>query len=235
MRQSHGNICIIPARGSSKRLPRKNILLLNGKPVIAYTIEAALQCGLFEKVYVSTEDDEIAEVALKYSAEVPYFRPPSLATDKATVVEVCLDMLSYFENKGIYFEALCCLYPTAALRNHKDILNSYEIFKKGFFTVIAGTDYFFSPHQALVLSTDGTVHLFWEDLRGKKSQEVPEFLVDNGSTYWANVERFKLERTFYSSKTGLYKMPKIRSIDVNTSEDFQLLQNIFNLEQPEGY
>ncbi|MFQ5787389.1 MAG: cytidylyltransferase domain-containing protein [Thermodesulfobacteriota bacterium] len=230
MKQPSRNICIIPARGGSKRLPRKNILPLNGKPLISYTIDAAIQCGLFDKVCVSTEDEEIADIVLKYSAEVPYLRPHSLATDEVSVVEVCLDMLTYFEKKGIHFEALCCLYPTAVLRNHEDILNAYEIFKKGFFTVIAGTNYFFPPHQALVLNKDDTAHLFWKDIGEKQSQEIPEFLVDNGSTYWANAERFKLERTFYSSKTGFYRMPKIRSIDVDTEEDLQLLQRIIGSE-----
>jgi len=226
MKHLNKNICIIPARGGSKRLPRKNILPLKGKPLMAYTIEAAIQCGLFGKVCVSTEDEEIADIALKYLAEVPYCRPRFLATDTAGVVDVCLDMLTYFEKEDTHFEALCCLYPTAALRNCEDIVNAYKIFKRGFFTVMAVTDYFFPPHQALVLNKDSTAHLFWKDVGGKRSSELPEFVVDNGSTYWADIEMFKLEKTFYSSKTGIYKMPKIRSIDANTEEDFQLLQII---------
>lgn len=223
---SGGNICIIPARGGSKRLPRKNILLLNGKPMIAYTIEAAINCGLFNKVCVSTEDEEIKEIALKYSAEVPYTRPQSLATDGSTVLDVCLDMLSHFEKEGVHFDSLCCLYATAALRTSDDIVNSYNVLKKGFTSVMAVSDFSFSPHQAMVLTEDNRAKLYWEDLGLKKSQEVPDFFVDNGSTYWIKAEKLKTEKGFYTDNTGVYKMPKIRSIDLDTEEDYELLKKL---------
>ena len=217
------NLCIIPARGGSKRLPRKNILPINGKPLIAYAIQSAITCGLFDKVCVSTEDVEIEKIALEHSAQVPYKRPDNLATGQARVVDVCSDLIGYLEENGEAYEYFCCIYPTAALMLPEDIANAYNILKEGYLSVLAITEFFFPPQQALVINEDKTISFFMPEIGEKKTQELPDFFVDNGTVYWIKTDEFKKIHSFYTSKTGYYMMPKSRSIDIDTKEDFDIV------------
>jgi len=205
-------------------LPGKNIVELCGRPLISYSIEAGLQSGIFEKVYVSTDNDEIARIARAYGADVPYKRPENLSNDAAGVIDVCLDLVRLLEEKGETFDSLCCLYPTAALRNADDILGSHEVFKDEYDSVIAVTRYFFPSHQALVANEKGRMSLYLPEIGKLKSQEVPDFWVDNGSIYWITIDALKKEQSFYTRNMGSFKMPKNRSIDVDTAEDLDMLR-----------
>jgi len=128
---------LIPARGGSKRIPRKNIRLFRSRPIIAYAIEAARDCGLLDRIVVSTDDDEIAEVAHRLGAEVPFRRPPHLADDYATAIDVMRHALGWAENEGLALSHLCCLYPTAPLIRPGDIIHAFELM------VEEGADYCF--------------------------------------------------------------------------------------------
>lgn len=214
-------LCIIPARGRSKRLTHKNIVDFCGKPMIAYTIEAALGCSLFEQVNVSTEDQEIARIAREYGATVPYQRPHRLATDQASVVEVCLHMLQFFESQGVTYDTMCVLLPSSPLRTSTDIRGTYNRFlEAGADFALAVTSYFYHPWQALI-ERDGYLQPYWSlDLISKKSQQMPQLWVDSGTVYFARVDAFRRTRTFYSPKLVGYPIPPERAIDVDNT--FQL-------------
>lgn len=190
-------VAIIPARGGSKRLPRKNVVEFLGRPIIAFTIEAAVTSGCFERIVVSTEDDEIADVCSRLGALVDR-RPRQLATDTATVVEVCTDFLDREEAAGRRWDVLACLYATAPLRNAEDIrgvVGLIEPGRCGF--AMAVTTYGHSPYQALKFADDSTLTPMWPDLIERRTNELPSLRVDNGSTYVVNIVEFRRHLTFY--------------------------------------
>src|SRR5690606_21558885 len=121
------NLCIIPARGGSKRIPRKNIKDFLGKPIIAYSIEAALKSELFQEVMVSTDDEEIAEIAKQYGAKVPFMRSTETSDDYATTMEVLREVVKDYGSKGMYFENICCIYPTAPFVSSERLKEAYDV------------------------------------------------------------------------------------------------------------
>lgn len=216
-------LAVIPARGGSKRLPRKNILDFLGRPIIAYTIEAALETGLFERVLVSTEDPEIAEVAESYGAETA-LRPEHLAGDKVGVVEVCLDLLEGEAAAGNPYSVMCCLYATAPLRKARDIASVVGLIGPDCRFAMAVSEYENPPLQALKECSDGSLALMWPELAFVRSQDAPRLLVDNGSTYAVQVDSFWREKNFYGPGLRGHLMPRSRSVDLDTAEDLDLLK-----------
>lgn len=209
----------IPARGGSKRLPRKNIKEFLGKPIIAYTIEAALQSCLFSDVVVSTEDPEIAQVAESYGASVD-IRPAELAGDKITVNDVCLEYLARKEKENIKFDILAVLYATAPMRNGDDI--------KGVVNLLSthcqfsmGATVCDDAHQMLCYK-GGDVEAIFPHLVEMRPSKCTQYCLGNGSTYAVDVAAFKKQKTFYGNKLKVYLMPTSRSVDIDTQEDFNL-------------
>jgi N-acylneuraminate cytidylyltransferase len=213
---------IIPARGGSKRLPRKNILELNGKPLLAYTVEAALNSGVLERVIVSTEDEEIARVGGAAGAEV-LLRPGELASDSARVRDVCVHVIEELSQERP-IDCFCVLTATSALRTAEDIRRSFELLQTGFDYVSSVTEYFFYPHAALVEDETSRLHYQWPEIAHAKGQELPNFVVENGAINWCRMEQFMRDRELMGSNTGAYRMPKYRSIDIDTLEDFQAMK-----------
>jgi pseudaminic acid cytidylyltransferase len=223
-------VAIIPARGGSKRLPRKNIVLFMGKPIIDYSISAALACGLFKDVIVSTEDHEIAACARASGAEV-VDRPDRLATDTTSVNQVLMETLRTLEAKGRYYEEVCCLFATAPLRASCDIVKAHELLDPpNSEMVIAVSQYPLPPFQALVSDTQGHLRLYWPEQGQIQSQELPKLLVDNGSTYWATTESYYREGTFYGERMVGYEMPFSRSIDIDTQEDLKIVEALHGIQ-----
>jgi CMP-N-acetylneuraminic acid synthetase len=215
-------VALIPARGGSKRLPRKNLTNFFGRPIIAYTIEAALGSGCFECVVVSTEDAEIAEVAREWGAMVDR-RPPALATDVARVVDVCLDFLDRERDAARKWRRMVCLYATAPLRTAADIRATLELLEPDVCAfAMAVTAYDLPPHQALKLGAVGGLTPMWPDLIGRRVSEVPPLRVDNGSTYAVEIEAFRRHRTFYGPGLRGHDMPRARSIDIDTDDDLEM-------------
>lgn len=212
-------IAVIPARGGSKRLPRKNVLPFFGHPIIAYTIRAALQSGCFDRVVVSTEDAEIAEVARRYGAETDA-RPGDLAGDKPTVVDVCIELLDREAAAGRRYAVLCALYATSPLRGADDIHATVTLLdppRCDF--ALAVTDYDLPPYRALRREPDGSLVPMWPDLAFAKSQEVPPLFVNNGSTYAVAVPSFLKLRTFTGPGSRGHFMPRGRSTDIDVADD----------------
>ncbi|WP_035054064.1 acylneuraminate cytidylyltransferase family protein [Andreprevotia chitinilytica] len=221
-------IAIIPARGGSKRLPRKNILDFQGRPMLAYTVAAALETGLFEQVIVSTEDDEIAAVAHAAGAQVDR-RSPDLATDKSTVAEVCAELLQREAHAGRHYDGLCCCYATAPLRTAADIAATVGLIQPGQCEfAVAVTTFSHYPHQALRQDAQGGLAPMWPEAAGLRSEVIGTLLAGNGSTYAVTVEAFLRDRDFYGPGMRGYRMPFHRSIDIDTREDFELALAVAN-------
>lgn len=212
-------VAFIPARGGSKRLPRKNIKDFLGKPIIAYTIEAARQSNLFDCIVVSTEDKEIAEVSESYGAIID-MRSAELAGDNITVNDVCLEYLDRKEKEGVYIDVLAVLYATAPMRNVEDIKGVVDLLS-GDCQFAMGATVCNDGHQIL-LYKEGDVEAIFPDLIGLHSSECEQYCLGNGSTYVVNVEAFKKQKTFYGDKLKVYLMPSQRSVDIDTQDDFDL-------------
>jgi pseudaminic acid cytidylyltransferase len=216
-------VAVIPARGGSKRLPRKNIHPFLKRPIIAYTIDAAMQCQCFDRILVSTEDEEIAGVAMSFGAEIAE-RPKALSRDNVGVADVCIDLLDQERRAGRRYEVMCCLYATAPLRNADDITRVLGLVGPDCDFAMAVTQYDLPPWQALKKSERDELVPMWPDWISKRSQEIPELLVDNGSTYAVKVDALMRKRSFYGPGLRGHIMPRSRSVDIDTAEDMALAE-----------
>ena len=215
-------IAIIPARGGSKRLPRKNILPLKGRPMLSYSIAAAQECGLFESVIVSTEDEEIARIASAERAHV-IERPKDIATDKAGGVEVCLHTLDMMVSEGKEVDVFCCIYATAVFISPIDLVESFDMLElspKSDF-VMGVSEYPIHPFKAMHENREGFLTPQWPNEIIKKSQEVPRFLASNGTFYWARTDAFRKTKSFYGAKLKGCEIPPERAIDIDTPADYE--------------
>ena len=226
-------LCIIPSKGKSRRLPDKNIADLAGKPVLAYSIEAALGSGLFEEVFVSTDSPQIAKVAEDYGAVVPYQRPPKLAGDSVGFEKVCLHMVDYLEKQDNCYQTIFVLLPTSPLRNAEDIRAAYRLFKETQTDcVMAVTKYVYSPYQALQKDECGFLKSYWGfDSEEMRRRECTELFVDTGAIYIVNMETFKREGSVYASKVAGYFIPRERAVDLNTLFDLKTAELLLKLNQ----
>jgi pseudaminic acid cytidylyltransferase len=214
-------VAIIPARGGSQRLPRKNIADFLGRPMLAYTVDAAIESGCFARVVVSTEDDEIAEAAQRTGAVVDR-RRPELATHQAGLVDVCLDFLEREEREGRQWQNLACLYATAPMRNAQDIRDTMALLEPGrcgFAMAVTSYDHY--PHQALKFKAGAALTAMWPDLVTKRGSDLPPLRAGNGSTYAVNVVEFRKHRSFYGPDLRGHDMPRDRSVDIDTRDDLE--------------
>jgi pseudaminic acid cytidylyltransferase len=215
------NIAFIPARGGSKRIPRKNILDVCGKPMLSYPIEIAKNNRLFDEVIVSTDDKEIATIAEKLGAKV-HHRDSLFAEDDVNVDSVCYNFIKERFEKGTPFKYLCCIYATAIFLTEEDINLSYAEFKKEPAPeyVMGVSRYNYSPIQALK-QDNGYFEMLLPEYKGVQSQEYPQTYVSNGTLYWADTEAFLKEKTFYGKKLGVYEVPESHTLDIDEPEDFE--------------
>ncbi len=216
-------LAVIPARGGSKRLPRKNCLPFLGKPLFVWSCEAARQSGCFERILVSTEDAKIAALARAHGFAVDN-RPAELATDKAGTTDICLELLERLEQQGEIYDIIALLYPTAPLRNADDIRSMVRLVQREDTDFVhAVTSFEGNPYQVLYQNSNGYLAPVWPLLVQKKSQELPQPFRGNGSTYLAKTAALKSARTFYGPRLRGYQMDRLRSADIDTQEDFDML------------
>lgn len=223
------NICIIPARGRSKRIPNKNIVDFHGKPLIAYTIEAARKSNLFGKnIYISSDSSEILKVARRYHAQT-ILRPQKISGDKASLEEATVHLL---EQVGKNFDNLCMLMPTSPLRNSGDIKESFQIFQKtraGCLMSVASYHWLY-PLWALEEKT-GTLHFFFGRKYLVDSKALPkELYCPAGGIRWVKIAYFLQERKFYGKHIAKYVIPFERAADIDTYEDLQLAKKFYLLK-----
>lgn len=218
-------VAIIPARGGSKRLPRKNILEIAGENMISYPIINAIKCGLFDEVYVSTEDEEVKGIAAAYNASI-IDRPSEFSSDEATVDEVCLHAIGYLKGIKVKVEQFCCIYPTAVLLSPETLLESKKMLVEDTDFVMGVSNFEFSPLNALTENTEGYLEHKWPDYISAKSQDLPSLVASNGTFYWANSLSFEKEKTLLGSHLKGYLVPTFETSDINTAEDLKRIKNI---------
>ena len=211
-------ICIIPARGGSKRIPRKNILSFNGKPLIAWSIETAVKSQVFSKVLVSTDDTEIAEISQDYGAETPFVREAKLSDDFATTAQVLLDALTKIERT----QYSCCLYPTAPMITTEDFQTAFERLKQeGADSIISTTEFDFHPLRAFEVHEGKRLVFKYPENALTRSQDLPELLHDAGAFYFFKTAAFIEQKKLVMNNTIGHKIERHRAVDIDTPEDFE--------------
>jgi pseudaminic acid cytidylyltransferase len=224
------NICVIPARGGSRRIPRKNIKEFNGKPIIAYSIEAALKSNCFSKVIVSTDDREIAEVAEKFGAHVPFVRPFELSNDYAGTIPVIKHAINWMEKANKKFDNVCCLYATAPFIQPKIISKAYHQLlesKKDFCFSI--TSFPFPIQRAIKIDQNNEMNMFYPEYFNKRSQDLDKSFHDAGQFYWGKVQAFKDELPIFSEASSPYVLPRHLVQDIDTMEDWVRAEIMFKV------
>lgn len=222
-------VAIITARGGSKRLRNKNILPLLGKPLISYTIEAALAAKHISKIIVSTDCDQIASIAKKNGAEVPFKRPEELSSDYASSADVVEHCLRFLKEQGEHYSYFILLQPTSPLRTTSDIDKAIELaFQKEADCVTSVTNCEHSPLWTNTLNEDLSMDEFINpEVMNKRSQDLPEYYRINGALYICQTERFLQEKKFiFNSKSFAFKMSQLHSIDIDTKLDFLIAESI---------
>ena len=216
------NLCIIPARGGSKRIPRKNIKSFLGKPIIAYSIEKALHSTIFDEVMVSTDDKEIAEVAMKFGANIPFFRSEKTADDHATLAEVLLEVINEFKRRNEFFDTICCILPTTPLLNSKRIKEAYELMNDyDFYSVFPVLEFSYPIQRSLLKNPDGSVKMAYPEYLNMRSQDLEKHYHDSGQFYWIRTNALINEKKLFTSKSGIIELAQSEAQDIDTMDDWR--------------
>jgi pseudaminic acid cytidylyltransferase len=219
-----GNLAIIPARGGSKRIPRKNIKDFLGKPIIAYSIEAALTSELFDEVMVSTDDEEIAEVALKFGAKVPFLRSKKNSDDFSTTIDVIKEVISEYKIKfNANFENGCCIYPTAPLLKIDHLNNGFnKLISNDYSTVFSAVEFSYPIWRGLSINEDSIVTMIWPQYLNDRSQDLQKVYHDAGQWYWFKTK--ELTESFLSGKSAIVKLDENEVQDIDNLTDWKLAE-----------
>ena len=218
------NIAIITARGGSKRIPKKNIREFCGKPIIAYSIEAALASGVFDTVMVSTDSEEIAEIAREYGAEVPFLRSEATSNDYATTVDVLNEVLAQYAKQGIHFDQMCCIYPTAPFVTGEKLKTAFErLEESGADSVIPVVAFSFPPQRGFTV-TDGRVSYAFPEYAMARSQDLQPIYHDCGQFYVTRIAAFEEKHTVITDNTVPLVMPEEEVQDIDNLSDWVLAE-----------
>ena len=221
-------LAVIPARGGSKRIPRKNIRPFCGKPMIAWSIEAARESGCFDRIIVSTDDAEIAEVARQYGAETPFVRPPELASDYAGTIPVIRHAVEWCSAHAHAAEVVCCLYATAPFVTAVDLQRGLTVLTETdcdyAFSV---TSYAFPIQRAIRITPAGRVEMFQPECFNTRSQDLEEAFHDAGQFYWGRAAAWLAERPIFTPEAAPVILPRHRVQDIDTQEDWERAQLMF--------
>jgi len=224
-------IAIITARGGSKRIPRKNIKDFLGKPIIAYSIEAALRSNLFDEVMVSTEDEEIAEVAKKYGARVPFLRSNKNADDYASTVDVLIEVLEAYKKQKFTYDYGCCIYPTAPFVNAEILANSLKVLLANGFDSVFPVVAFGNPIQrALAKDAHGKVSMIHPEHRNTRSQDLEKTYFDAGQFYWFSTKKLIHQKSLWTGNTGVIELNENQAQDIDNPIDWKLAELKFKLQ-----
>ena len=226
-------VCIIPARGGSKRVPGKNIRPLSGKPLIAHSIEAALASGCFARVIVSTDHESIAGTAREYGAETPFMREAALSDDHTGTAAVVADAVRRAGAESAAF--LCCLYPTAPLVRPRDLADALERLKaSGAQALLSVADFDYPPMRALKCLDDDRVAFNWPEHTMTRSQDLPAMVHDAGAFYWYRTADFMAAPAMVLADTVAYKLDRLRAADIDTEEDFRFAEALMRFHAEGG-
>jgi len=223
-------ICIIPARGGSKRIPRKNIKDFLGKPIIAYSIKAALDSQCFDQVIVSTDDAEIAKVAKYFGASIPFVRPKSLSNDYTNTIPVIKHAIEWFDDQNQSLSEVCCLYATAPFVQADTIRKVYKKMKQDqadyCFTV---TSFAFPIQRAIKVTTENRIEMFYPEHQKTRSQDLEEAYHDAGQFYWGKAAAFKQQKPIFSKDASSFVLPRHLVQDLDTLEDWKRAELMYQV------
>ena len=219
------NICLIPARGGSKRIPKKNIKVFHGKPLIYWSIHEAKSSELFDEIYVSTDDLEIAEIASNYGAKIPFIRPKDISNDYANDKDVRDHFLKWMKKNDLKADILCYLYATAPFITKKTLCGCRDLLlETDSLLVHTVTNFPYPVQRALEQNKNGTINFKWPKYTNSRSQDLPELLHDAGQCYFFNLERYSRGGDVYG-----YKIPRIYANDIDDLEDFEIAEKLFEI------
>lgn len=225
-------LCIIPARGGSKRIPRKNIRDFLGKPIIAYSIDAAIRSNLFDVIMVSTDDYEISEIAIRYGAEVPFFRSEKNANDHATTANVVKEVIKNYAKLNQEFEYICCCYPTAPLMTSDRIREGFQKLQldhvSSVFPIVA---FSYPIFRSLRLVENGFIEMNWPENLNVRSQDLPQAFHDAGQWYWLKTKVFQSVGKLMDEATYGLQLDEIEVQDIDNEIDWKLAELKYELIQ----
>lgn len=221
---SNKNLCIIPARGGSKRIPRKNIKNFMGKPIIAYSIQAAIQSNLYDEVMVSTDDDEIAKISRDYGAKVPFMRSETNADDFATTMDVLLEVVKEYQNLGGEFDYICCIYPTAPFVTSTQLINAYGKLTKEEFDVVFPVVPFNYPIQRSLKMENSKLQFFFPEFENARSQDLQGAFHDAGQFYFLKLSSLLKQKTLFSKNTGAIILNELEAQDIDNETDWKIAE-----------
>lgn len=228
------NIAIIPARGGSKRIPHKNIKPFLGKPILAYSIQAALQSGVFDEVMVSTDDEQIAAIATYYGASVPFMRSQATANDYAGLAEVITEVLDRYEQQNKKFDNFCCILATAPLISSANIMAGFAELESGKFDSVYPIVAFSYPIlRSLLKDEDGYIKMRWDEYHNARSQDLEPAYHDSGTFYWMKSAKLKQYGKLITPKSGGIVVDEICVQDIDTATDWALAELKYKLLNPE--
>lgn len=223
------SIAIIPARGGSKRIPRKNIREFFGKPIIAWSIEAARASGLFDRIVVSTDDDEIATVAERHGAIAPFRRPAELADDRTGTTAVIAHAVDWLLNQGHEFENVCSIYPTAPLLRSSDLRDSLDMLLAGDWCFVFSACEFPAPiWRSFDLDDAGGARMHFPGHYHARSQDLPSAYHDAGQFYWGGKQAWLERLAILAGHSRPLLLPRWRVIDIDTEDDWQQAELMFH-------
>ena len=222
-------VAIIPARGGSKRIPRKNIKEFCGKPMIAWSIQAAIESGCFDRVIVSTDDQEIADIAKQWGAEVPFIRPAELSDDHTGTIPVIAHAVNWLRDTGYLPTAVCCIYATAPFMQPQDLQRGEQALQQSpsIDYAFSVTSYAFPIQRALRLTNEGRVAMLQPENFMARSQDLEEAWHDAGQFYWGRAEAWLGGQALFSEQAVPVKLPRYRVQDIDTPEDWERAEWLF--------
>ena len=223
------NLCIIPARGGSKRIPRKNIKPFLGKPIIAYSIEAALDSGIFDEVMVSTDDEVFAGIARKFGASVPFLRSKVTANDYATTVDVLLEVVEQYKLRGKIFESICCLYSTAPFVTSDRLKEAHSKLSDKIDACFTMVEYSYPIQRSLRINEEGQVEMKYPKYLKSRTQDLEKVYHDAGQVYFVKTDALLNEKTVWCKRTAPLDLSELEVQDLDTLTDWKLAQMKYEL------
>lgn len=223
------NVAIIPARGNSKRIPGKNIKPFCGKPIIGWSIEAAIASEVFDRIIVSTDDEQIAKVATNYGAECPFVRPAYLSDDFATTTAVIAHAIEWLKDQSYDVDKVCCIYPTAPLLDITDLKSAKQLIdSEQWEFVFSATQ--IAPHvfRSFKHDANGAIEMLFDDYFNARSQDLPELYQDAGQFYWGKAQAWLSQKKIFEKHSTMIKIPPWRVRDIDTFDDWDAAEKIFN-------
>jgi len=215
-------LAIIPARGGSKRIPRKNIKNFHGKPIIAYSIETAIKSGLFDEVMVSTDDEEIKIISLEYGAKVPFLRSENTSNDTATTLEVIREVLESYKKEDRTFDEVCCIYPTAPLMKSSHLTAGLDLLENEIASVFPVVPFSFPILRSLKVDEDNFVSMNWPEYSHTRSQDLPAAYHDAGQWYWLRPEL--ISNSLYSDNSKVIILSEMEVQDIDNESDWKMAE-----------